>query len=52
MGEENIAVRQHHRIADLSSASRIFILPDDFPLPHDKDLSVVRFTRIEKIVLR
>ncbi len=51
MGEEDVSVREHDGIADLATAPRVVVAPDDLAITHDEDAAIVGLARIEKIML-
>jgi hypothetical protein len=52
MREENVSALQHHRVADFALARGVGETPRDLSSAHDEDVAVMRFARVEKVVLR
>ncbi len=49
---QNVAVRQHHHVADLALARGVVIAPYNLSPAHNKDLPLVRLARVDKVMLR
>src|SRR5262245_35149399 len=50
MSNEKVAVRQQYSVADLSLPLRVVVAPVDFAASNQKNLTVMRFACIEKVV--
>ena len=49
---KDVAVRQHHRVADLPLGIHVVKAPHHLAAAHDEDVALMRLAGIHKVVLR